>query len=88
VLSIPAMFYSSPLAPAAARWSRFRFLASRAATLLHIVPGWISRARRVAAGRQALGRMDDRMLADVGVDRATAKIEAGRRFWDFDPERR
>jgi uncharacterized protein YjiS (DUF1127 family) len=49
-----------------------------------MVPDWITRARRVAATRQALGRMDDRMLADIGVDPATAKIEAARRFWDFD----
>jgi uncharacterized protein YjiS (DUF1127 family) len=39
---------------------------------------WQERAR----GRRALGALDDRMLHDVGIDRATAHREAARRFWD------
>jgi uncharacterized protein YjiS (DUF1127 family) len=35
-----------------------------------------------AASRRALGALDDRMLHDVGIDRATAHREAGRPFWD------
>jgi uncharacterized protein YjiS (DUF1127 family) len=78
------MLNSSPLAPASVCRPRSRLLTSRATALLRIVPGWITRARRVTAERQALSRMDDRMLADIGIDPATAKIEAARRFWDFD----
>jgi uncharacterized protein YjiS (DUF1127 family) len=78
------MPYPSPLAPAPVRRPRSRFLASRATAILRIVPDWIIRARRVAAERQALGQMDDRMLSDIGVDPATAKTEAGRQFWDFE----
>jgi uncharacterized protein YjiS (DUF1127 family) len=29
-----------------------------------------------------LGALDDRMLRDIGIDRATAHREAGRPFWD------
>ena len=35
-----------------------------------------------AESRRALGALDDRMLRDVGIDRATAHREAGRSFWD------
>jgi uncharacterized protein YjiS (DUF1127 family) len=39
---------------------------------------WQERAR----SRRALGALDDRMLHDVGIDRATAHSEAARSFWD------
>ncbi len=32
--------------------------------------------------RRALLKMDDRMLKDIGISRADALREAGRRFWD------
>lgn len=38
---------------------------------------WLERSRQ----RSALGRLDGRMLADIGCDRATAEIEAGKPFW-------
>lgn len=31
--------------------------------------------------RSALGRLDERMLRDIGVDRATAAHEADKLFW-------
>ncbi len=40
--------------------------------------------RGVAArheSRQALARMDDRLLADIGVSRAQALYEASKPFW-------
>lgn len=39
---------------------------------------WQERAR----SRRVLGALDDRMLHDVGIDRATAHREAARSFWD------
>ncbi|MEM6492006.1 MAG: DUF1127 domain-containing protein [Pseudomonadota bacterium] len=39
---------------------------------------WIS----VSRGRSQLARMDDRMLADIGVTREQAMVEAKRPFWD------
>jgi uncharacterized protein YjiS (DUF1127 family) len=75
------MTHRSPRATA--RPPYVRFLASRVA-LLRRLPDWIAQARRVAAERQTLGRMDDRMFADIGFDPATAKLEANRPFWDFD----
>lgn len=35
---------------------------------------------RTAARRQ-LARLDDRMLRDIGIDRATADTEAAKPFW-------
>jgi uncharacterized protein YjiS (DUF1127 family) len=72
----------SLLAPV--RRSHSRFPAARAIAVLRRVPDWIARAYRVAAERRALGRMDARMFSDIGVGQAEAKLEAGRRFWDFD----
>lgn len=39
---------------------------------------WQERTR----SRRCLATLDDRMLRDIGVDRATAEREASRRFWD------
>ena len=38
---------------------------------------WLTRAR----SRRALAELDDRMLRDIGVDRATAAQEARKHFW-------
>jgi uncharacterized protein YjiS (DUF1127 family) len=38
---------------------------------------WYDRAR----SRRALMGMDDRMLRDIGIDRATAQYEGTRPFW-------
>lgn len=53
---------------------------SIAATLLQAVENlvlWHERAR----SRRALLAMDDRMLSDIGIDRATAQAEGERPFW-------
>ena len=34
-----------------------------------------------AAQRRALGRLDEHLLMDIGVDRVTAKREASKPFW-------
>jgi uncharacterized protein YjiS (DUF1127 family) len=36
-------------------------------------------------GRHALGRMDDRMLADIGISRSQAQFEMSRKPWDVAP---
>jgi len=33
--------------------------------------------------RQILARLDDRALADIGLDRETARIESRRPLWDI-----
>ncbi|HJQ55958.1 MAG TPA: DUF1127 domain-containing protein [Vineibacter sp.] len=43
--------------------------------------GWWLRRLEVARSRQALLGLDDRMLADVGLDRATAFNEGEKGFW-------
>jgi uncharacterized protein YjiS (DUF1127 family) len=42
---------------------------------------WLFRRLELARSRAQLLEMDDRMLADVGLDRATAKAEGDRGFW-------
>jgi len=48
--------------------------------LLGIVKQWNVRAR----GRRQLQRLlgDERLLADIGISRSVAEIEARRAFWD------
>jgi uncharacterized protein YjiS (DUF1127 family) len=41
----------------------------------------------IAQERRSLGSMSDEMLKDIGVSRADAMREAGRRFWDMDETR-
>lgn len=38
--------------------------------------------------RRLLGEMDERMLADIGVGRGDALVEASRPMWDLAPRRR
>ena len=42
---------------------------------------WLYRRLELARTRANLLEMDDRMLADIGLDRATAKDEGHRGFW-------
>ena len=42
---------------------------------------WLFRRLELARSRAHLLEMDDRMLADIGLDRATAKSEGNRGFW-------
>jgi uncharacterized protein YjiS (DUF1127 family) len=50
---------------------------SAATRALGHVFGWLERAR----SRRQLAELDDRMLADIGIDRATAHAESERPFW-------
>jgi uncharacterized protein YjiS (DUF1127 family) len=43
--------------------------------------GWLQRRLELARSRDALLRLDDRMLADIGLDRATARVEGEKGFW-------
>ncbi len=38
---------------------------------------------RIASERRALSRLDDRGLADIGVDPTEARREVNRPFWDL-----
>lgn len=49
---------------------------------LRLVEDWLEISRQ----RRHLAALDDRMLKDIGLSRATAEKEANRRFWDL-PER-
>ena len=42
---------------------------------------WLFRRLELARSRADLLEMDDRMLADIGLDRATAQNEGDRGFW-------
>ena len=46
---------------------------------------WIARAREVARTRRKLAMLDETRLADLGLTRAEAEIEAGRPFWSWRP---
>jgi len=45
--------------------------------LFALFGAWTARSR----ARRDLARLDDHMLADIGLDRAAAASEATRRFW-------
>lgn len=42
---------------------------------------WLFRRLELARSRANLLELDDRMLADIGLDRATARAEGDRGFW-------
>ncbi len=46
----------------------------RAAAVMNL---WYERHRQ----RQYLARLDDRLLRDIGIDRATAELEISKPFW-------
>ena len=43
---------------------------------------WLLAAQERARSRRALLSLDDRMLHDIGLDRARAEREGLRKFWD------
>jgi uncharacterized protein YjiS (DUF1127 family) len=45
---------------------------------VHTLFAWHERAR----SRKQLAGLNDRLLRDIGVDRATAARELGKRFWE------
>lgn len=44
--------------------------------------------RQARQTRRQLAEMDDRMLADLGISRGDARMEASRPMWDLEPRRR
>jgi len=55
-----------------------------------IADAWIAlyAMMRARSTRHALGEMDDRLLADIGIGRGDALVEASRPMWDLAPRRR
>lgn len=56
-----------------------------------MVADLLIRAKEMLRARQTrrmLGEMDDRMLADIGIGRGDALIEASRPMWDLSRPRR
>jgi len=41
----------------------------------------LQRRHELHRSRKLLGELDDRLLRDIGIDRATAKHEAVKNFW-------
>jgi uncharacterized protein YjiS (DUF1127 family) len=50
---------------------------SSAGPIIGVLLAWQERAEQ----RRRLAEMDERLLADIGVDRAAAFVEAGKPFW-------
>lgn len=44
---------------------------------------WLVQAFAARHQRTRLDELDDHLLRDIGIDRATAKSEAHRTFWDL-----
>jgi uncharacterized protein YjiS (DUF1127 family) len=63
--------------PGSGAWHGRTPPALRVSRLLDLIFLWRERAR----GRRLLATFDDRMLADIGVERATAFYEAEKPFW-------
>lgn len=61
-------------------------LATRRVQTVGSTPRLLTLVRAAIAAhrqRQFLARLDDRTLADIGIDRETALREAGRPIWDL-----
>lgn len=59
----------------------------RAAAKRGMVSNWLhvaARLFRVIEERRILGTLDDRMLADIGINQLEAQREAGRLPWDME----
>ena len=59
-----------------ASWNKVMRLCRRA---LDVMAAWRSRARQ----RQALARLDDRLLADIGLTREAQTVECSKLFWRY-----
>jgi uncharacterized protein YjiS (DUF1127 family) len=64
-------------APAALGRLWLAWLTGRLQRLLDQLPVWLERSRQ----RRQLGKMDDRMLRDIGVSRSMAFVETQKWFW-------
>jgi len=68
-------------------FSRFYMDASAPLRCLARMARRVAEMRRAVEGRQAIARMDARMLADIGLSRAEAVEEVSRKPWDTGPRR-
>lgn len=66
-----------PMTASLVRTRRWHRPAGGASRLLATVALWLARSRQ----RRQLGQLDDRLLRDIGVDRASAIEEASKPFW-------
>lgn len=57
---------------------------ARKSRLITLIETWLDLSRE----RRALAALDDRMLKDIGLNRASAAQEARRPFWDVPEERK
>ena len=57
-------------------------IAELARTGLGKIEAWLEISRQ----RRTLATLDDRMLKDIGISRASANFEASRPFWDIPQE--
>jgi uncharacterized protein YjiS (DUF1127 family) len=67
--------------PATSSFSLGRFTALVAGTVVVGLEALIARAE-LRRSRKQLSELDDRLLQDIGLDRARARHEATRGFWD------
>lgn len=67
----------------AAGWGHWQGMAPRQGLSLGALVRAIHQAWQAATTRHLLAEMDDRMLADIGVSRAEAQLEANRAPWDI-----
>jgi uncharacterized protein YjiS (DUF1127 family) len=66
--------------PVLSPFSIGRFAARVAGTVVVGVETFLTRAE-LRRSRRQLAELDDRLLADIGLDRAKARYEAARGFW-------
>ena len=77
-MSIHQTLCSETTAPAPVRAGAIMsFLSNTALRAVCTLETWQERAQQ----RYALATLSDRMLADIGVDRASANVEAAKPFW-------
>jgi uncharacterized protein YjiS (DUF1127 family) len=66
--------------PAALSFSLSRLAALMAGTVVVGVENFLTRAE-LRRSRKQLAELDDRLLQDIGLDRARARFEAAKGFW-------
>ncbi len=74
----PTMNRSTGFSPLAGSQGPLEALVARAVGHFNVLQAWNDRARQ----RHDLRRLDDRLLADIGVSRAAAAHEAAKRPWE------